>query len=771
MKNKWLVLIPSMVGVVILLSFFIFFFTQKKNIDAPNIAITEDIVVWSDIDNALSYDVYINDEFEANTKESRYKITITDNGKYDIYVIAVAGKKHKNSKKSNIVEYIVADLEKPYVRLSDREIIWDRIENAIKYEIFVDGEHLDYTTDNKYSLDLDPLEHSISVKAIGNNKNIKDSEESTPIKYKQLLPPTLSRNGDYITWPQIDNASSYEVYVDGTRSIIEYPQIEVPVMRGLHEFQVAYKGKNGYSSSNLSPKFFIEIYEKLDSVVNIKNDGDRIIWNKVNNAIGYELEINDGTNKTYEIVNTNYFEYTLLAYGKYDIRVKALADSTKYYENSDISYTFELKYLPRLETPVASITGDTISWNLISGAIGYSIYHKDECLVQGIDTLSYDLSFLTKADLYELTIVANGDLVNSSDSLKSNVCTYLITDRLSAPTFKIENTLVTFNAVENATGYYVYVDGNYNGKTTTDKYVLDNLSEGSYIITAVSYSDNSEVFKDSVASYGTRFIVEGIEKAISNGIVSFDQNGFILSNNSEGITVGIDNTPEVLDGGFEYLNVTYSYGYLIDNTTTISITTLVKTAIRVIYKGGGNGGIYLREKTTNLEYEIVGVTSVGFDITTTLNNLPLGEYEVFTKNGESTYILAIIIDAKEEKIEYVYQSYNKDDYIRIINGFDMNNYDEACVAAISSERDSKIAAIQRLYDIPGIESLVREFENFTARVATKELKQESEEYLRETMGHQGNTLDEIATACNELKSAITLEQVDEVLNKYLNNQQ
>ena len=485
MKNKWVVLIPSIVGIVILLSFFIFSFNKKKNIDAPNIAITEDIVVWSDIDNAKSYDVYINDEFEANTLESRYKITITDNGKYDIYVIAVAGKKHKNSKKSNIVEYVVADLEKPYVRLSDREIIWDKIENAIKYEIFVDGEHLEYTTDNKYSLDLDPLEHSISVKAIGNNKNIKDSEESTPVIYKQLLPPTLSRNGDYITWTAIENASSYEVYVDGTRSITEESQVEVPVIRGLHTFQVAYKGKNGYSSSNLSTKFYVEIYEKLDSVVNIKNDGTKITWDKVNNAIGYEVEINDGTNKTYENVSANYFDYSKLAYGKYDIRVKALADSIKYYENSNISYTFELKYLPRLDTPVASITGDTISWNLISGAIGYSIYHKDLCLVQGIDELSYDLSFLTKADLYELTIVANGDLVNSSDSLKSNVCEYLITDRLSAPTFKIENTLVTFDPVENATGYYIYVDGNYNGKTTTDKYLLDNLSEGSYIITAV----------------------------------------------------------------------------------------------------------------------------------------------------------------------------------------------------------------------------------------------------------------------------------------------
>lgn len=85
---------------------------EAVKLDAPVITLSENVVSWTAVENAKSYNVFINDE-EVSVTETSYKITKTEAGDYVIKVVAVAEdtEKYLNSDASNSVTYTVKSAE------------------------------------------------------------------------------------------------------------------------------------------------------------------------------------------------------------------------------------------------------------------------------------------------------------------------------------------------------------------------------------------------------------------------------------------------------------------------------------------------------------------------------------------------------------------------------------------------------------------------------------------------------------------------------------
>lgn len=770
MKKKRLIIILSSVLVVAIIALILILtLTRKDTLSAPKIVLNDDEVSWSKVSNANSYDVYINDEFLINTNKSAYKLNITEQGEYIVYVKSLSNNnKFKTSAPSNKLTYVVTTLASPNILLDDRTIKWNSVDNALKYEILVDGTYLDYTTKLSYDLDLDSITHKITVKAIGNGKNIKDSLESNEITYKQLLPPILTIVDGYITWPEITNSNKYKIYIDGNTSILEEPRYLVPKNKGLHEIQVSYIGKNEYSSSNYCTKFYHETYEKVDSVTDISKDGNYLRWSAVSHTTGYNIEFKNGSDIFYKTSNTNKFDLTQISYGKYEIRITALGDKNYFYTDSDISYVYVLKYLPALTTPVAKITGYIMSWDKVDGALSYSIYNGNACLIEEISGFSYDLREIKVAGYYNLTVVAKADMVNNSDSEKSNICEFVVTNRLDTPTFVINSNVINITPVLNASGYRIYVDGESYATTNSSEYTIDNLDKDKiegYIITVVAFSDDKNIWQDSYESRETRFIIRGEENPVSNGIISFDANGVNTSINSSGLNVEAPNTTVSLENGFEYMSNTYSNAYLINDTKKIELTFVSNVTIELIYKGTGDAKIVLKN---DISYEIVGVTNIETTKTVSIKGIPEGTY--YLEASLDTYILAIIISSEEEDITYVYESHNKESYIDYINAYSTIDqegksiYDENCLNEITKKKEEYIDQIKTLEismdNIVNVEGIVKNFEDFIDKVAVKTDKDRLIGIIDDLVNKTDDEKSTLKSTVNDTIYTIDLEKIE-----------
>ncbi len=75
---------------------------QTVRLSAPNVVCVSDLVSWNKVDNAISYDVYVDDILVGNTSQTYY--LVADQGNHTVYVIAKGdGKNMLDSVRSNKV--------------------------------------------------------------------------------------------------------------------------------------------------------------------------------------------------------------------------------------------------------------------------------------------------------------------------------------------------------------------------------------------------------------------------------------------------------------------------------------------------------------------------------------------------------------------------------------------------------------------------------------------------------------------------------------------
>ncbi|MBQ6979184.1 MAG: leucine-rich repeat protein, partial [Clostridia bacterium] len=188
-----------------------------------------------------------------------------------------------------------------------------------------------------------------------------------------------------------------------------------------------------------------------------------------------------------------------------DIECTKLWDSNQIVTNNNLVLYAEWVeariYQGQLSAPVVTINGYTFSWNSISNSAGYDIILSlSNTTIKTETTYSTSWTFPSslEAGSYTFKIRAKGNgttTVNSSYASKSFRHKILAT--ATNLKFDLQTSLLTWNAVENATSYNVYNSNTLLTTTTANSYDMSSFDAGNYSIKIIATADG---FNSSTAT-------------------------------------------------------------------------------------------------------------------------------------------------------------------------------------------------------------------------------------------------------------------------------
>lgn len=161
--------------------------TDATRLAMPQISIKENALKWNAISNAEEYEIFVDGELVATLANREYNLSELDFGAHMIYVIATStNPAYKKSLKSNVVTYVKEPsmLSAPVISIDDRNISWDKVENADGYHIYMNDEYFTLTTTLNYEVP-ENIESgsSFKVMAISSSNAYVNSSFSNIVKF------------------------------------------------------------------------------------------------------------------------------------------------------------------------------------------------------------------------------------------------------------------------------------------------------------------------------------------------------------------------------------------------------------------------------------------------------------------------------------------------------------------------------------------------------------------------------------------------------------
>ena len=145
----------------------------------------------------------------------------------------------------------------------------------------------------------------------------------------------------------------------------------------------------------------------------------------------------------------------------------------------------------QLDTPVLTWSNNYLSWTTSANASSYTLYKDGEIYAEDIIGESY---IPTVNGSYQ--VMAVGDGTDYSNSELSTAVTVTITEpttptQLTTPTLTNEGSVLSWNAIENATGYQLYKDGSsYQAQLPATTTTYTATESGSYEVMAIGDGTN-----------------------------------------------------------------------------------------------------------------------------------------------------------------------------------------------------------------------------------------------------------------------------------------
>lgn len=383
--------------------------------------------------------------------------------------------------------------------------------------------------------------------------------------------------------------------------------------------------------------------EQLSAPIISKND-KTVSWTAVDNASGYEVTVNGGTPIAVE--GTKYV-LTETAAGDYKITVKALGDGKKFLDSeqsNEVTITVTAAVViptkTTLAAPVLTSDGVEITWSAVEHATGYEVYVDGELAVTQQD-LAFTLSVADVGD-YQITVKAVSTDANYLTSAASNAVTVTIEpSKLLAPVVTAQDNVFTWQAINHAASYQVYVDGVKQGEPVTETTFTLNATEfKTYSVTVKALSSDKNFvesnFSAAVAYTKEKQPVEApILKAVS-------QQGKLAK------TITWDNTA----GASAY--EVYVNGELAE---TVEFDAEKETYAFVVEGEAGEYEIYVKaitaDETTSLD-AVSKITTVTIEAPTDLTKA-VYVYNKALEERLSRYILGIADEFNKNSLQQSYK--------------------------------------------------------------------------------------------------------------------
>ena len=387
--------------------------TPPKQLAAPSIVLTDNIISWSEIEHADGYEVYEGAILVSAQTETSYTIIKSKIGKYKYTVKATSTDvNYTTGVASNEVTYEytaptqeTVQLPAPVIELTGNTITWNAIEHANYYEVYEDEEFVTRVATTSYTIvKTEEGEYEYSVKAASANAAYTKSIASNTVTFKyeiaqptdpvQLAAPviTVNKATGVISWNAVEHAVNYVVFENGTRvstqSETSYKIAQTKVGTYTY-FVVATSTSAAYTTSERSnEESYTVLPTRLEAPL-IRLEGNVLIWKAVENADSYDVyesgrkvanllpdqsgELgDDATEQTYVI--------SPAAYGRYTYTVVAVSNSTQY---ASSEHSNEIVYVygdnkTALAAPIIELDEETgvITWEAVENADGYEIYEN-----------------------------------------------------------------------------------------------------------------------------------------------------------------------------------------------------------------------------------------------------------------------------------------------------------------------------------------------------------------------------------------------------------
>ena len=300
-----------------------------------------------------------------------------------------------------------------------------------------------------------------------------------------------------LSWDAVTEAAGYEVEVDGT--VIDNDNSTccmhlglVPGSQHIYRVRAIKTGQTSDWTDQLTITTFL-LSTPEDLAAATSQTAITLNWSPVDNAAGYELEMDGAVTK--DIVSTTYTYSGLVPNSQHVFRVRAVKQGGASAWSKILTKSTQISTFgkPNL-TAVNKKTSIIIMWNEIVGSTGYDI-DVDGTVYPNVANRKYVHTNLTPGALHIYKVKAkNGQAVTDwSDALSvSTLPDGPVTPtniEASATTNKV---LLTWDSVPNATEYELEADGQLISIGTGTSYLHSGLLPDTQHTYKVRAKDNAE---------------------------------------------------------------------------------------------------------------------------------------------------------------------------------------------------------------------------------------------------------------------------------------
>lgn len=464
--------------------------------EVTNITYDGSTIRWDAVNNATRYRLVINDEAEKEVSTPSHYYNGLEKPTVSLSITAVANG-YEDSKAVNASFSKLQSIDKDAIIISTDGIIsWPAVEGATGYEIKIGAKSVK-SASTQYS-EITEGTHVVQVKPVsaGFYSFLSGAVSLTKLK----TPSSISYNGSEIKWNGTPDAEGYEVIINGGEPrFTQLTSFPLEISSNL-TLSIRAKGDGKkICDSNYSSQI---AYTYLETPTNIRVENGIAVWDEVEGAIGYTVNVKDINSNSSSSHTVNDNSLSALSSGvNYEISVKANAENISYFfSNYSSPVPVRILASPAITwNQSIQFEDDTsraaITWNEVSGAKGYKVVINTP---NGKDEISYseDVRGLTYAysqgGVYSVNVIAlAGAGSNDSDSKYSNT---INVQRLLAPK-RADNNFITsnkFNAsngftvniikADGAAGYDVHKEGSLLPGTSTtlnnNQITVRNVTDG-----------------------------------------------------------------------------------------------------------------------------------------------------------------------------------------------------------------------------------------------------------------------------------------------------
>ena len=317
-------------------------------LDAPVISIYDSTLSWTAVENAFGYRIYINGVARDGIFVGvDFIINETYRGA-SFSVRAISNNaEFADSEKSNEVVFperphnqLVAPIIESYFTNEGMFLVWNAVENASAYRVYLFGEAVGTTIEPIFNLTgVVGAEAELRVRALGDGVYFFDSYLGNLVSFvvanpQELPAPAISISGTTLSWSAVAAAMGYRIYINGVASeeTITATTFNLAGLASGTRLQVrAIADGSHFEDSELSNEVTFTITtgqpqpQQLSAPV-IRLLGTTLTWSAVSNAARYQVYLNG---QMVGVASGTSFSFAQLTDGE-RLQVRAIGDGVNF---------------------------------------------------------------------------------------------------------------------------------------------------------------------------------------------------------------------------------------------------------------------------------------------------------------------------------------------------------------------------------------------------------------------------------------------------------